>query len=148
MSLYKGLLAYLVYLYQSLRVVHGNHCEISDCCSDTVDLEQVLIYFMWSLGSRQWPEGDRCLGKHLHRQYLMLIKGCLETPYLLTDRVFSICVPHFQGTEKWNVFLPEQHAFYFIIQLQCLIYYNRWHETKQMAGVAIFVGQSTLNFGD
>ena len=41
----------------------------------------------------------------------MLIKGCLETPYLLTDRVFSFCVPHFQGTEKWNVFLPEQHAF-------------------------------------
>ena len=27
--------------------------------------------------------------------------------------------------------------FYFIIQLQCLIYYNRWYDTKQMAGVAI-----------
>ena len=23
--------------------------------------------------------------------------------------------------------LPEQHAFYFIIQLQCFIYFNRWH---------------------
>ena len=42
----------------------------------------------------------------------------------------------------------EQHAFHFIIQLQCLIYYNRWHQRKQMAGVAIFVKKSILHFDD
>jgi len=31
------------------------------------------------------------------------------------------------------------------ILLQCPIYYNRWHETKQMAGVAIFVKKSILH---
>ena len=123
-----------------------------------LDLEQVLIHFisettaqllrLWSVGCKQRPEGDRCLEKHLHSKHRKLIKGCLEAPYLLTARVFSIYLPHFQGVEKWNVFLLEQHAFYFIIQLQCLIYYNRWHETKQMAGMAIFFTQSILHLDD
>ena len=46
------------------------------------------------------------------------------------------------------IFLPGQHALYFIIQLQCLIYYNRWHDTKQMGGLAIFVRKSTLHLHD
>ena len=35
--------------------------------------------------------------------------------------VFHLCTSFPSGFEKWNVFLPEQHASYFIIQLQCLI---------------------------
>ena len=49
------------------------------------------------VGCRQWPEDDGCLGKHLHRKRQVLVKGCLEAPYLLTAGVFSICLPHFQG---------------------------------------------------
>ena len=30
----------------------------------------------------------------------VLIKGCLVAPYLLTARVFSIYVPHFQGISE------------------------------------------------
>ena len=60
-----------------LGVVHGDHCEIRD--RSIVDLAQVLIYFISENnrpasalvigGCRQRPEGDRCLGKHLHRKY-------------------------------------------------------------------------------
>ena len=53
-----------------------------------------------------------------------------------------------KGFEKLNIFLPEQHAFYFIIQLQYLFHYNRLHETKQMAGVVIFVRKSILHLDD
>ena len=73
-----------------------------------VDLEQVLIHFISEndrsasalvIGTVQArPEGDRCLEKHLHRKHQVLIKGCLEAPYLLTARVFSIyLVPNFPG---------------------------------------------------
>ena len=55
---------------------------------------QPLLF--WSVGCRQWPEGDRCLKKHPHRKHQVLIWGCLEVPYLLTTRVFSFYVPHFQ----------------------------------------------------
>ena len=33
-------------------------------------------------------------------------------------------------------------------KMQCLIHYNRWHKTKQMAGVAIFVSKSVLHLDD
>ena len=47
MSLYKGLLAYLVYLYrESLGIVRGDHCEIKKRSLGIVDLEQVLIHFI------------------------------------------------------------------------------------------------------
>ena len=46
------------------------------------------------------------------------------------------------------IFLRGQHAFYFIIQLQCLTCYNRWHDTKQMASLAIFVRKSTSHLHD
>ena len=62
---------------------------------------------------------------------------CFPSTYLIS-----------KGFEKWNIFLPEQHAFFFIIQLQCFIYYNRWHDTKQMVGVAIFVRKAILHLDD
>ena len=75
-----------------------------------VDLEPVLIHFirekiaqrlrLWSVGCRQRPEGNRCLEKHSHRKHQVLIKGCLEPPYLLTARVFSIYVPQLQGIKE------------------------------------------------
>ena len=88
-----------------------------------VDLEPVLIHFisekitqllrLWSVGCWQRPEDDRCLRKYFHRKDPVLIKCCLEPSYLLTARVFSIHVVISKGFEKWNVFLPKQHAFYF-----------------------------------
>ena len=59
--------------------------------------------------------------------------------------VFLLRTSFPSGFEKWNVFFPEQHAFYFIIQLQCIICYNRWHDTEKMAGLAIFVRKSILH---
>ena len=76
----------------------------------------------------------------------VLIKGCLEPTYLLTARVFSIYVPHFQGISEIECLSPRTaRLLLYPIQLQCLIYYNRWHETKQMVGVAIFVRKSILH---
>ena len=69
--------------------------------SDIVDLEQVLIRFiiehdhsasalvngrLRAMTWRRWMFGK----KHLRRKYEVLVKGCLEAPYLLTARVFSI----------------------------------------------------------
>ena len=70
--------------------------------SGIFDLEQVLIHFIsendrsasalvigmvQAVTRRRWMFN---LGKHLHRQHQVLVKGCLEAPYLLTARVFSI----------------------------------------------------------
>ena len=48
--------------------------------------------------------------------------------------VFHLLTSISSGFEKWNVFLPKQHTFYFIIRLQCLIYYNRWHDIEKTDG--------------
>ena len=37
----------------------------------------------------------------------VLIKGCLEATYLLTARVFSIYVPHFQGILEMECLSPS-----------------------------------------
>ena len=84
--------------------------------SDIVDLEQVLIHFIskngHSASSSQAPSASkRLFGSSLSVDYQSV----------------SIYLPHFQGIWEIDVFLPEQHVFYFIIQLQCLIYNNRWH---------------------
>ena len=78
--------------------------------SDIVDLEQVLIRFI--------NENDRSasalvigrvlemIRRRLHRNHqLLLVKGFLEAPYLLTARVFSKYVPHFQGI--WEMKCPS-----------------------------------------
>ena len=45
--------------------------------------------------------GDHCTIRE------SLFSFCLETPYLLTDRVFSIYVPHFQGIWEMNCVPPS-----------------------------------------
>ena len=49
------------------------------------------------------------MGQHFHRE-----QGYLGAPYLLTVTVFPSTYLISKGFEKWNVFLPKQHAFYFI----------------------------------
>ena len=104
------------------------------------------ILRLWSVGCSQRPEGDRYLEKHFHRKHQVLIKGCLEPPYLLTARVFSIYVRQFHGIWEMEC-LSSRTACLLLhpIQLQCPIYYNQWHQTKQMAGVTIFVKTSILH---
>ena len=74
--------------------------------SSIVDLEQVLIHFISEndrsasalvIGRVQaMTEGDRYLEEHPYRKHQVLVKGCLEAPYLLTARLLSIYEPHFQ----------------------------------------------------
>ena len=52
-------------------------------------------------------------GKASQSQTLNANEMLLEAPYL-TDRVFPFTYLISKRFEKWNVFLPEQHAFYFI----------------------------------
>ena len=52
--------------------------------------------------------GDHCTIRE------SLFSFCLEAPYLLTDRVFSIYVPHFH---LGNELCSSQYASYFVIQL-------------------------------
>ena len=121
--------------------------------SGIFDLEQVLIHFI--------SENDRSASalvigmvQAVTRRRWMFGKASSSPAPSVSERLFgsSLSVDRqsvfylrltyviSKGFGTWNVFmLPEQHALYFIIQLQCLIYYNRWHDTKQMAGVAIFV---------
>ena len=121
---------------------YGDHCEIRKSlhCWLRAGLDSVKkvaqLPRLWSVGCRQRPEGDGCLGKHFHRKHQVLIKGCLElATYLLTARVCSIYVPNFQGIWEMECLSPRTACLLLHpIQLQCPIYYNRWHETKQMAG--------------
>ena len=85
MSLYKEFLAYLVYLYlESVGVVHGDHCEIRESLGKNGHSSSVvMISRVQAMTRRRW-----------------MLEGCLEAPYLLTARVFSIYLPHFQGFGK------------------------------------------------
>ena len=84
--------------------------------SDIVDLEQVLIRFInenFCSASAlvigrvlEMTRRRRMLGKHLHRNHQLLLgKGFLEAPYLLTARVFSKYLPHFQWI--WEMKCPS-----------------------------------------
>ena len=75
-------------------------------------VEQVLIHFISCENDHSasvlvisrvqaMSKDDGYLGKYLHPKHPMLVKGHLEAPYLLTARVFSIYLPHFQGI--WEV---------------------------------------------
>ena len=53
----------------------------------------------------------------------VLIKGCLEAPYLLTARVFSIYVPHFQGISEMECLSPSTaRLLLYPIQLHAVPY--------------------------
>ena len=84
--------------------------------SDIVDLEQVLIRFINENDRSasalvigrvlEMTRRRRMLGKHLHRNHQLLLgKGFLEAPYLLTARVFSKYLPHFQWI--WEMKCPS-----------------------------------------
>ena len=91
--------------------------------SDIVDLEHVLIHFISEndhsvsvlVISRVKAVTRRrsMFGKASSSQAQLLVKGCLEAPYLLTARVFPTTNLISKGFGKWNYFLQEQHAFYF-----------------------------------
>ena len=78
---------------------------------------------LWSVGYRQRREGVDA-GKAFSSQTPSAkIKGCLEAPYLLTTRMFSICEPHFQ--EFWEMKCLSPRTVCLLLhptQLQCLIY--------------------------
>ena len=118
-----------------------------------IDLEQVLIHFISENDNSASPfvilrgqvttRKRKMFGK---APSSVLIKGCLVAPYLLTARVFSIDVPHLQGISETECLSPRTaRLLLYQIQLQCLIYYIRWDETKQMVDVAIFVRKSILH---
>ena len=118
-----------------------------------IDLEQVLIHFISEndnsasrfviLRGQVTTGKGQMFGK---APSSVQIKACLEAPYLLTVRVFSIYVPHFQGISEMECLSPRTaRLLLYPIQLQCLIYSNRWHEIKQMVGVAIFGRKSILH---
>ena len=110
------------------------------------DLEQVLIHFI-----SKNDHSASVIGRvraMTRRRWMFGKASSLQSPSASKKLFGSSLSVDFQsgfhlliskGFGKWNAFLPEQHTFYFITQLHCLIYYNRWHWTTQMAGVAIFV---------
>ena len=85
--------------------------------SDIVDLDKVLIYFISendhsvsvlvisrvkAMTRRRWM-----FGKASSSRAPSAGKGCLEAPYLLTARVFSNYVPHFQGIWEMEYLSPS-----------------------------------------
>ena len=144
MSHYKGLLAYLVYLAITARS--------ENCSLGTVDQEQVLIHFisetgaqlllLWSVGCRQWLEGERCSEKHLHSQHQMLIKGCLEALNISVDCqiVFRLRTSF---PRDWEMECLSPRTACRLLHHRAPMPYLLWsmHETKHMAGAAIFVRQ-------
>ena len=126
----------------------------------TIDLEQASIHFiskkknaqllrlwsLWGAGNDQKAIDFRESIFIEKKKHLVLIKGCLGAPHLLTARVFFTYVPHFQWIWEMECFSPRIACLLIHpIQLRCLICRNRWQETKQMAGVAIFVSKSILH---
>ena len=105
--------------------------------SGIVDLEQVLIHF---ISENDGSASALVIGRvqAMTRRRQMFGKASSSPTSSANIRLFGSslsvdcqlpeCFPStyliFKG------FLPKQHAFYFIIQLQCFIHYNRWHDTK------------------
>ena len=48
--------------------------------------------------------------KYLHRVHRVLVKGCLEAPYMLTTRVFPIYSVNFQGIWEMECLLVHRVA--------------------------------------
>ena len=44
----------------------------------------------------------------VHHKQQVLVKDCLEVPNLLTARVFSIFIPHFQGIWEMECLSPRK----------------------------------------
>ena len=131
MSLYKGLLAFLVYLYlESLGVERGLHCEIRESffrhcwrwSEDDRSASALVIGRVQAMTRRQ-----QMLGKASSSQ---TPKGCLEAPYLLTARVISIYAPHFQGIWEMECFSPRT-AFFSSSSFSCSALFTIIDSTRQ-----------------
>ena len=108
---------------------HGAHCEIRDSHSDIVDLEQVLICVIIEndhSASALVKAMDDC-EEASSSQAPSVGKRLFGSSLSVTARVFPSNYLVSKGFGRWNILLPEQYVCYFNIQLQCIIYYNRWH---------------------
>ena len=144
MSLYKGFLAYLVYLYLEFsEVVHVIAARSENRSPDIVsDVEQVLIHFISENDySGIFCACHRYVVQPVTRRRWMFGKASSSQAPSVSKRSFGSslsvdCQSVFYLLSSWSFprdlgngksVLREQHAFYFIIHVQCLKYYNRWH---------------------